>query len=427
VSPPLAAFIESFVLPLLGGGTVAVRGPIRPADRDEMAEDPGELGSPALRFLRLRRAQQLAPNPDLPDPDLEELTLWIGLHNTLVFDHPERDRVWARSTTWRRFEGATRTLLTLPSTTDASEGLARHVSVGAFVQLLRRDTVVTTAAGEARYMGQPVPRRRLFFAAPPQTGQREEVVEWLNTPHAAETDRLVEDVMRTSPLTCLLVPRQAPPGWSPLQASDFLQSRGIARSIVYAWARDPDWVGVGAAVTTALLPSVPLPRGESPDAGAAPSAAADASEANPPGRVGGMLALPGVIVPTSPEALSAVVGALIHLHFLKVVELDARLGAITSARDPGTLAFLALPLILPMIAGATGTPLPGLEGAGMGRAAGGVRTGPSPAGAASPGASGSGTVARRWAEYLDHLGELVPRRTVDNLLAALVPRIVQTQ
>lgn len=422
MSEPLAEFIGGFVLPLLGGGPVAVGAPIRPTERDEMADNAAELGSPELRFVRMRRAQQLAPNPTLSDPDLEELTLWVGLHNTLVFDHPERRRVWARSSTWRRLEGATRTFLSLPNTSDTGEGLARHVSVGAFVELLRTDTVVATATGELRFLGQQVPRRRLRLSAVPQTGHREEVVEWLTAPHTSETDRLIEDAMRTSPLTCLLHPRRAPPGWSPLLASDFLRDRGIARSIVYSWARDPEWVAVGGAVTSALLPSLPVAKRTEPTEAAAHGE--DGTPALPP--AGRILALPGAVVPTSPEALSAVVGALIHLHFLKVAELQARLGALATGRDPGTLAFLALPLLLPALAEVTGTPLPGLSPASI---AVGAKPSRRPSALSSPSreTAGSGTVSRRWVEYLDHLEELVPRRTVDNLLAALVPRIVQTQ
>lgn len=425
MSPPLGEFVERFVLPLLAGGPVAVGAPIAPADRDAMLESPRELGLPTLGFSRLRRAQRLVSTPVLPEPDLDELTLWVGLHNTLVFDHPERRRVWARSATWRRLEGATRTFLTLPSTSDTGEGLARHVSVGAFVELTRRDTVVPTTAGEVRFLGQAVPTRRFPWASVPRSGHREEVVPWLTASHAPETQRLIEDALRASPLTCLLHPRRAPPGWSPLLASQFLRDRGFARSIVYSWARDPEWVAVGGAVTSALLPSLPLPPNRSGPAGH--DGQRDGPGGAPPGQQAAekprVLALPGAVVPTSPAALSAVVGALIHLHFLKVVELQARLGALATGRDPGTLAFLALPLLLPQLASVTGTPLPGMPAAGLNPES-------TPAGrrgvAASRTVLSSGTVSRRWVEYLDHLEELVPRQTVDTLVAALVPRIVQT-
>ena len=34
-------------------------------------------------------------------------------------------------------------------------------------------------------------------------------------------------------------------------------------------------------------------------------------------------------------------------------------------------------------------------------------------------------VQRRWIEYVEHLGELIPRAVVENLLATLVPRVVK--
>jgi hypothetical protein len=130
--------------------------------------------------------------------------------------------------------------------------------------------------------------------------------------------------------------------------------------------------------------------------------------------------LPGAVLPRGPAALSAVVGALVHLHFLKVLELDARLGVALGSRDPGILAFLALPLLLPWLGEVTGTPL-GEPTMGHAASSGGAGRG-----------QGLGSTAfevqaqRRWAEYTDHLEELVPRSAVENLLATLVPAIVQT-
>jgi hypothetical protein len=42
-----------------------------------------------------------------------------------------------------------------------------------------------------------------------------------------------------------------------------------------------------------------------------------------------------------------------------------------------------------------------------------------------PRAGFDGQVQRRWIEYVDHLGELIPRTVVENLLATLVPRVVK--
>ena len=336
-----------------------------PRDRDHLAQDVGSLTHhPQLSFLRIRRSEALTPHAVLPDPGPEELSLCIGLHNTLVFDHPDRARVWARSSTWRRAEGATRTMLTLPFPTDVGEGLVRHLWVGAFIDLMRTDTIVASAVGEARFLGQDVPRRRFRFGGPPPGAGRTESVRWLVQPHAPETQRLLEDAMRASPLTCLLQPQMAPPGWSPLWAQAFLRQRGLARAVCHEWAQHKDWISVGGAVMSGLLPSLPSVSADADPPPAEPAAKVKVDgdtqdsqhdgplEARPSPR-----ALPGAVVPSGPEALSAVVGALIHLHFLKVLELDARLGVALGSRDPGIMGFLALPLLLPYVGEVMGTPL----------------------------------------------------------------------
>lgn len=393
----LPELLEDFVLPLLGGGPVQIDGPLRGKDLELMLEDSRELGRPELRFLRLRRGQELVADPELPEPDADELRLWVGLYNILVFDHPERSRVWSRQVTWRRVEGITRSLLTLPTPTTQGEALMRHVSVGAFADLQRQDVVVGAAGGgELRAVGQELPRRILRMAGPGD-GIRTELVRWVEQPHAPEAQRLLEDALRASPLTCVLRPLRAPPGWSPLLAADAFCDRAMVRAICHEWARQRDWVALGGAVTGALLPSLPDP--------------ARAAMPAPP-REGALLALPGAVLPTDPRVLAGVTGALVHLHFLKVLELDARLGVAAVSRDPGVTAFLALPLLLPWLGDVTGTPLGGLPDASDER--GGGRD------------QGHASIARRWTEYLDHLQELVPRSAVDNLLASLVPRIVQT-
>jgi hypothetical protein len=282
--------------------------------------------------------------------------------------------------------------------------------VGAFLELRRTDTVLTSTAGELRFAGQGVPRRRFGFAAVAAGTAREETLRFIDAPHAAETQRLIEDAMRASPLTCLLNPRRAPPGWSPLFASDFLTQRGLARSVCHHWAASKDWISVGGAVMSALLPSV-VPR---------TSARAEADRtwaegASADGRAMPLRALPGAVLPSGPRAVSAVVGALVHLHFLKVLEFDARLGLALGSRDPGILSFLALPLLLPSLGEVTGTPLSGLSGHGSQRGSGSVGVESFEAGA-----------HRRWNEYVDHLAELVPRAAMENLLAGVVSAIVQT-
>jgi hypothetical protein len=394
VSRDLRAFVTDFVVPLLAGADVWVGKPLRPRDRDEWASSLGAASLPDVNFWRLRRAQLLTAQPELPEPDVDELSLWIGLHNLLVFEHPDRTRVWAREITWRRLEGATRTLLTLPSPEDTPTLVARHLSVGAFIDLLRAEVIVATPIGEVRLPALESGRRFLRGASGPA---REQSVPWLPQPHAPEVERLIEDALRSSPLTCLLRPNLAPGGWSPLLAAELLLQRPWARAVCHAWATQKDWMLTGGAVMSALLPSLPRLGGPPPPAGTLDSGTRPALP-----EAGAPLALPGAVVPCDPQALGAIVGALIHLHLLKVLELDTRVGLALGSREPGVLAFLALPLLLPHLSSELGEPVPAVAEDAT-----------------------SAPVVRRWTEYVDHLAELVPRSVVENLLATLVGRIVK--
>jgi hypothetical protein len=390
MSRDLRAFVTDFVVPLLAGDDVWIGRPLRPRDRDEWGMHMSGTALPDVAFWRLRRAQLLTAHPELPDPDIDELSLWLGLHNLLVFEHPDRPRVWARGITWRRLEGATRTLLTLPHPDDAPTLVARHLAVGAFVDLVRAEVVVATAVGDVRVPAVGPARRFLRGTA---ESSREHRVPWLPQSHAPETERLLEDALRASPLTCLLRPTLAPAGWSPLLATSLLRDRAWARAVCHAWATPRDWMRTGGAVMSALLPSLPAVRTARSDSPPLPPA---------PSQPGAQLALPGAVVPCDPRELGALIGSLIHLHLLKVLELDTRVGLALGSREPGVLAFLALPLLLPQLSPVLGEPVPTLA----------------PDATALP-------VARRWTEYVDHLAELVPRSVVENLLATLVGRIVQ--
>ncbi len=392
----LRAFVTEFVVPLLAGADVWVGKPLRPRDRDEWAAELGGTSFPELDFWRLRRGQLLAAHPELPAPDHDELGLWMGLHNLLVFEHPDRQRVWAREVTWRRLEGATRTLLTLPAPEDVPTLVARHLSVGAFVDLMRAEVIVPTAVGEIR-MPAREPARRFLRAG---GAGREQSVPWLPQNHAPEVERLLEDALRASPLTCLLRPLLAPAGSSPLQAAVMLRERGWARAVCHAWARQKDWMTTGGAVMSALLPSLPRAPAPLPAAAGGAGSAGGVVAALP--AAGALLALPGAVVPCDPHDLGAIIASLIHLHLLKVLELDTRVGLALGSREPGVLAFLALPLLLPQLASELGEPVPAVASDAT----------------AAP-------VVRRWTEYVDHLAELVPRSVVENLLATVVGRIVQ--
>lgn len=415
-SPPFnttAGFLTRFVEPLLGGGIVEVEAPLSSHDRAQMLEDAGSLLDARILHLRARVAQQIVAEPALPDPNADELSLWLGLHDVLALDHPDTERVWTRDSTWRRVETETRSLLAFARPTDMADALARHLAVGAFLQLRREDHVVAGPDGEQRFRGQPPPRRRFGLFSPGITDIRTEVVRWIDQPHAAAVDRVLPDVMWVSPLTSLLQPAWAPPGWSPLMAVTFLRSRPFARAICHVWAREREWLRIGGVVAGSLLRSLNLhgeifgERSSSiPGTSATMQRAAmlgtdDDDDDDEPRGV--LAALPEPPLERTPEDLGAVVGALIHLHVLKVLEFDARVSIGLGARDWAVQSFLSLPLLLPAFERTLGRPF-WLDPDGTGA---------------------DEAFARRWEEYCEHLAGLVPRPVIDKLLATLVRRIVE--
>jgi len=298
-------------------------------------------------------------------------------------------------------------LLEYARPTELAPTFATHLAVGAFLQLRRLDRIVKTSEGERRYLGQDVKRRILFFGASVDE-DREELVDWVMQPHAKPTERLMTVVFSISPLTALLRPELAPPGWSPLAAAGFLRAPAYARAVVHQWARHPDWVALGAVVVGSLardLGLMPeLSVAAAPGPGVYQPERDEEDDDDGSGAANGarrMVALPAPATAAElagPIEIGSIVGALIHLHVLKLLELDARVGLVHGTRDRAVQAFLALPLLLPRLEPVMGSPFSGA---------------PDP------------DFARRWTEYTEHLRGLVPREVVENLLATLVPRIVE--
>ncbi|MFY0541999.1 AAA family ATPase [Nannocystis pusilla] len=190
-------------------------------------------------------------------------------------------------------------------------------------------------------------------------------------------------------------PVDGPAGLQPARGASFLRHRAFARAVCHSWASSRHWIEIGGTVLGSLLFSLtgrPL-SGPTPTAGAT---GAQTAGARP------MLALPAPADSAGPEDVAALVAALIHVHFLRVLELGARLGVAPTSRDRPVQMFLALPLLLPALGDVLGSPLGGAASLGF-----------------------DAQVERRWIEYIDHLGELIPRSVVENLLATLVPRVVK--
>ena len=389
----LSDLLDRFVLPLLGGGPLMVGQPVRPEEARAMGEELVRAPIRELELLRLRQAKTVIAEPVLEEADADEVGLWAALHNVLVLDHPDRPRVWTRRITWRRLEAAARTFLTLGQPSSLEQALARHVAVGPFLDLVRHDVVILTLEGEERYLGQPVPRRRLRY------GRRDEVVTWLDDEHNHEVLQLMPDVLWASPVTCILRPMLAPEGWSPLIAAPFLAERSFARAVTYSWAGSRDWIAVGGSIMEGLMASIAPP--PPPMTATGTTTTSDAPKALTAGAPA--LALAGSSFNAGPVEIGALTAALIHLHFIKVLELGARLGVATATRKRAVRLFLGLPLLGHQLEAFLGAPMTPPERSG----------------------GFDGQLARRWTEYTDHLADVLPREVVENLRETLVPRILK--
>lgn len=99
-----------------------------------------------------------------------------------------------------------------------------------------------------------------------------------------------------------------------------------------------------------------------------------------------MAALAGAVEAQDPSAFQRIICLLIHLHLLKVMDFDVRIGLGRSASDKSIQQFLALPLTLDILAPHWGVPI-------------GEREQP--------------RLFRRWKEYLGHLRSLLGVDVVD--------------
>jgi len=415
----LPHFLEHFVAPLHAGGVVRVGNPLTLRDRHRFALDGGLLHERELMRHRLTRALRLIAEPPLVEPDLHDLSLWMGLHNLLFFDHPEADYVWARGHKWSALEAETRQLFEWSRPLEVGDALSRHIAIEALLGLQRDDTIVAAVEGELRFPGR-APPPRLHWWVTMRAAPRVERVLWAAQPHAPAVARLFSAVLAISPLTALLYPQFAPRQWAPTSAAAFLRQRPLARAVCYAWAGHSDWYAPGARVTAALLNSLgvrlerPLGSGErgrseghgrpEPVRVRAPSASSSGPPIERATRGDQVRRLehgegPSIALPVGANEVGLVVGALLHLHVIEAVELQARVTPALVTRDDAHASFLALPLALEALTPILGDPFAGV-------------TDPK--------------LRERWSEWCQQLAGLIPRRIVEGPIAALVARITES-
>lgn len=353
----LPTFLGEFVRPLLEGGDVRLRSPLSQRDLETFEADLSPLGDPVLARARRRRARRRVADPVVDDMSRFDLMYWMGLHNVVFFDHPQLGQVWASDAKWSVVEKTTAAFLDGAYPSSLSEIVARDVALSAVLDVGRVDQILATREGEYRYLGQPAPRRLGLFDAVGYQ-QRAERVRWFEAAHASPTERLLPRAFRSSPLTSLIRADALGGEGSVDEVSPLLSQAGYARAVVYEWARAERWDVTGAMVLERVLRALGLepgsarglpertantapPASDASDAGASPVAASE-----PPSRALTSGATPPV----------ELVGALLHLHVLKVVEMKTRVGVSAPERPTVWRLFFGLPLLLSDLKARLGTP-----------------------------------------------------------------------
>lgn len=352
----LQGFLDGFVLPLLERGAVRLRSPLSVRDMERFRGDLGLLDDTRIALGRMRRARRLVSSPPLGSMDESELSYWMGLHNLVFFDHPQLGQVWASDAKWTMVEKTTAAFLDRGYPDSAEQIVARDVALSALAEVRRVDHVLLTREGEHRYLGQPVPRRLGLFDAVGYE-QRTERVRWLTAPHASPTTRILPRAFRGSPLTSLLYAEDVSPAASLGAMGPLLARPDYARAVVYAWSRASRWDLLGARVMERLLVELGLGPGSSDglpereeEAGRPPSTG-DGGDLGEVGALPTELALPGAEGPPV-----AVLGALLHLHVLKVLEMRTRVGLSAPEKAVGWRLFFGLPLLMTDLSRWLGTP-----------------------------------------------------------------------
>jgi hypothetical protein len=315
--------------------------------------------------------------------------------------------VWTTARKWELVERETRALFEYARPVDFADAVARHVAVSALASSLREDPASAMTPEPARAPSMPVIGSALARVDRDHPAPLRASMRWTSAPHARAVARLWPVALWASPLTPLLDPTLAPPHWAPSTGAAFLRHRGLARAIVFGWARQRDWLAVGSVVAGAALQEMGLFSQRLAAGTAGPGSSPErraglrtlSRDGGDVGDVGegeasptGTSTAPALRLAASRTEVSAllhVFAALVHLHVVKLLEFDAR---IEPARDLPTQAFLAMPLLLRTLAPRLGDPFTGVEDVAL---------------------------MRRWSDHLEHLAAIVPGELVLSLVAAI--------
>jgi hypothetical protein len=262
---PLNRFLASFVLPLVAGGRLEVRGLFGPGMLARFTEDrllDGTLVAEVTTHMRahLARVGPVGAIDLLPYDGIGLATVW---HNLLAMTHPEAT---GRSGLRRRVREWSLAMLEWVGVPRSSHEVAtRHAMLARLGEVGRVDTDVEFWAGSARYVGVAPPARLVAWRSlrrVRETKTRVGFFELLQELRAEEPEESLLEcahaALALSPLTDIALldrPPHLPFRWSPATINALGDSalRGAASRLVLARHGAPGERGDGASARVKVL------------------------------------------------------------------------------------------------------------------------------------------------------------------------------
>lgn len=235
-------FLDSFVKPLVAGGTMKVGRPITMAELDNFEADLAHASEPlvAIDDARTSVLVDLVVRPPPLVLERDELELAAALHNMLFLAHPSTDSWLVTRGARQKVLDTARTMASRPLSVHRRRVLARHGLLHNIFDVSRTDIKISWWTGSAQFYGQEPPTRLVLWKSIRRVEEETSTVAYEQLLTSDEVAPVIATLLRRSPITQLISNHpQAPPlHWE--DAVFVLRDPELARAIAYHVTRPMD-------------------------------------------------------------------------------------------------------------------------------------------------------------------------------------------
>jgi hypothetical protein len=231
-----ADFLQSFVLPLVRGGPLAIGRPVSMEEAERFGQDLAHA-SEALVEVDEARSQVIADlvvRPPTLVLEEDEIYLAAALHNVLFLVHPDADVVTVTRRVRGRIAETARRLAAQPLSRSRRRVLARHALLHNVFDITRIDTKVSWWTGSAEFMGQAPPARLLAWEGVRRVRREDETARYDELMCSDDATPIMAILLRRTPLTQLLSSHPQAPALHWEDAVFLLRDPELARAVAYA-------------------------------------------------------------------------------------------------------------------------------------------------------------------------------------------------